>query len=100
MSKPVETLADIAVLAGVTPATVSRALAEIAPAQTIAGEMTRFTYAILPQLAEEDLGFDIIEIETPVEVASIDEVRIDGDGLHIRTEDGEVIDLTDGNIHF
>ena len=63
------------------PPVVSRALAEIAPAQTIAGEMTRFTYAILPQLAEEDLGFDIIEIETPVEVASIDEVRIDGNGV-------------------
>jgi len=60
------------------PPVVSRALAEIVPAQSRAGEKTRFTYAILPQLSEDDLGFDTIEIETPTEVASIDEVRIDG----------------------
>ena len=60
------------------PPVATQALAELAPASTRAGEVTSFTYAILPQLRDEDLGFDTIEIETPVEVASIDALRIDG----------------------
>ena len=60
------------------PPVATQVLAEIAPASARAGEVTSFTYAILPQLRDEDLGFDTIEIETPVEVASIDALRIDG----------------------
>ena len=59
------------------PPVATQALAEIAPASARAGEVTSFTYAILPQLRDEDLGFDTIEVETPVEVASIDALRID-----------------------
>ena len=59
------------------PPVASQALAEIEPVSARAGEVTSFTYAILPQLRDEDLGFDTIEIETPVEVASIDALRID-----------------------
>ena len=60
------------------PPVATQALAEIAPASARAGEVTPFTYAILPQLRDEDLGFDTIEIETPVKVASIDALWIDG----------------------
>ena len=60
------------------PPVATQALAELAPASARAGEVTSFTYAILPQLRDEDLGFDTIEIETPVEVSSIDALRIDG----------------------
>ena len=60
------------------PPVATQALAELAPASARAGEVTSFTYAILPQLRDEDLGFDTIEIETPVEVASIGALRVDG----------------------
>ncbi len=60
------------------PPVATRVLAEIVPASARAGATTQFTYAILPQFDREDLGFDTIEIETPVEVVSIDAVRIDG----------------------
>lgn len=60
------------------PPVATQALAELAPASARAGEVTSFTYAILPQLRDEDLGFDTIEIETPVEVARINALRIDG----------------------
>jgi hypothetical protein len=67
------------------PPVATRALAEITPMQTIAGETTEFTYAILPQLKEGDLGFDTIEIETPAQVASIDGVRLDGNEMDYET---------------
>ena len=46
------------------PPVASQALAEIFPAQAPAGEVTQFTYKVLPQLSGTDLGFDSIEIET------------------------------------
>ncbi|HIG54723.1 MAG TPA: hypothetical protein EYQ18_12220, partial [Candidatus Handelsmanbacteria bacterium] len=57
------------------PPVATLALAEIVPVRVRTGEVTSFTYAILPQLSDNDLGFDTIEIETPVEVVSIDAVR-------------------------
>ncbi len=60
------------------PPVATRVVAEITPDQVRAGEMTSFTYAVLPQFDEGDLGFDTIEIQTPVEVSSIDAVRISG----------------------
>ena len=56
----------------------SQALAEIVPVRVAAGELTAFTYKLLPRLIGSDLGFDGIEIETPARVASIDQVRLDG----------------------
>ena len=58
------------------PPVATQVLAEIAPAQVKAGEVTSFTYAVLPQFEEDDLGFDTIEVETPVQVKSVDAVRI------------------------
>jgi hypothetical protein len=60
------------------PPIASRAVAEIDPAQAIAGQATAFTYKLLPGFEEGDLGFDSIEIATPVEVLHIDAVRISG----------------------
>jgi hypothetical protein len=60
------------------PPVATQVLAEIAPAIVKAGDVTDFTYSILPQFNLEDLGFDTIEIETPVEVISIDQVRVSG----------------------
>ena len=60
------------------PPVATQVLAEIVPAQVKAGEVTSFTYAVLPQFEEDDLGFDTIEIETPVQVTGVDAVRISG----------------------
>ena len=60
------------------PPVATQALAEIIPARAVAGEMTAFTYKLLPRLDSTDLGFDSIEIETSAQIASIDQVRLDG----------------------
>ena len=60
------------------PPVASRVLAEIAPTMVRAGEVTAFTYRLLPSLKADDLGFDTIEIETPVRAEGVDAVRIGG----------------------
>lgn len=62
------------------PPVVSQVLAEIVPAQVEARKITRFTYKLLPQLQKDDLGFDSIEIHTPIRVVKVDSVRIGGVG--------------------
>ena len=64
-----------------TPPAASQVLAEIEPQQVPLAELTRFTYKLRPVIGELDLGFDTIEIETPVAPASVDEVRIGLDTL-------------------
>ena len=64
-----------------TPPAASQVLAEIEPRQVPLAELTRFTYKLRPDIGELDLGFDTIEIETPVAPASVDEVRIGHDTL-------------------
>ena len=64
-----------------TPPAASQVVAEIEPQQVPLAELTRFTYKLRPDIGERDLGFDTIEIETPVAPASVDEVRIGLDTL-------------------
>ena len=59
-----------------TPAVASQVLAEIEPTVSELGQVTSFTYKLLPEMQENDLGFDSIQIQTPVAPASVDEVRI------------------------
>ena len=59
----------------------SQVVAEIEPHQVRLAELTRFTYKLRPVIGELDLGFDTIEIETPVAPASVDEVRNGPDTL-------------------
>ena len=61
------------------PPVASQVLAEIVPHQVEVGEVVQFTYKILPNLEQSDLGFDSIEIDTPIEVTSIDAVYIGGE---------------------
>ncbi len=61
------------------PPVASQVLAEIVPHQVEVGEVVQFTYKILPNLEQDDLGFDSIEIDTPIEVTSIDAVYIGGE---------------------
>ena len=56
------------------PPIVSQVVAEISPVAVSPREVTRFTYTLLPEFGEDDLGFDSIEIETPVRAASVDTI--------------------------
>ncbi len=56
------------------PPIVSQLVAEISPAAVLPREVTRFTYTLLPEFGRDDLGFDSIEIETPVQAASVDTI--------------------------
>ena len=60
------------------PPVASQVAAEIAPTEAPAGEVTPFTYRLLPRFQPDDLGFDTIEIETPVQAEGVDGVRIGG----------------------
>ena len=60
------------------PPVASRLVAEIAPTEAQAGEVTPFTYRLLPRFQSTDLGFDTIEIGTPVQADGVDGVRIGG----------------------
>ncbi len=60
------------------PPVASRALAEIVPISVSPGEVIAFTYKLRPNLANEDLGFDSIGIDTPSRARSVDQVRISG----------------------
>ena len=59
-----------------TPPVASQVVAEIVPHRARLGEITTFIYKLLPQIQGNDLGFDSIQITTPLAPASIDEVRI------------------------
>ena len=59
-----------------TPPVASEVVAEIFPPEAPLGKVTLFTYKLLPQIQGTDLGFDSIQITTPLAPASVDEVRI------------------------
>jgi hypothetical protein len=71
------------------PPIVSQVVAEIFPVAVPPREVTRFTYTLLPEFARDDLGFDSIEIETPVQAASVDTIILSSptDPLAIDTLD-------------
>ena len=89
------------------PPLVSIAKAEITPIQVNPREITRFSYLILPEFTGSEGGFNSIEIETPVRVASVDSLVLPSatsrsrDTLDVRSiaeisENGFVIQFPDG----
>jgi hypothetical protein len=62
------------------PPVAHRVVAEISPGEVPAGKVTRFTYALRPEIRDDDTGFDALEILTPVEVdpATIRDLKIGG----------------------
>ncbi|MYC72755.1 MAG: hypothetical protein F4X17_18810 [Gemmatimonadetes bacterium] len=60
------------------PPVAQQAVAEISPAVVPPGEVAAFTYKLRAVLASDDLGFDRLDIDTPVQAQSVDEVRISG----------------------
>ena len=79
------------------PPVAQQALAEISPAAVPPGEVTAFTYKLRAALASDDLGFDRLAIDTPVQAQSVDEVRISGEPVAFEVvrldEDGFVVQL-------
>ena len=77
------------------PPIVSRAVAEISPSEVPAREVTRFVYTLLPDFASDDLGFDSIEIDTPIQAVSVDTVILSSpsDGGQAQTID--TLDVSD-----
>lgn len=61
------------------PPVASQVLAEITPSVVPAGEATSFVYKLRPHLQPKDLGFDSIEIDTPVRPEVVEGVRIEGE---------------------
>ena len=59
-----------------TPPSASEVVAEVFPNEVRLGEATSFTYKLLPRIQGDDLGFDSIQIYSPVSPADVDEVRI------------------------
>jgi hypothetical protein len=55
--------------------------AEITPTLAPSGEITQFTYLLLPQMEFGDLGFDTIEIDTPTAIEGVDAVRFSGEDV-------------------
>ena len=51
-------------------------MAEVFPREAPLGQTTLFTYKLLPRIHGDDLGFDSIQITTPLSPVSVDEVRI------------------------
>jgi len=60
------------------PPIASNIIAEISPTVVSAGIPSPFTYKLLPILQSGDLGFDHVEISTPVQAEGIDAVRHGG----------------------
>ena len=60
------------------PPAATQVLAEITPTRALPGEVTRFSYRLLPSLSVGDLGFDRIAIRTPVRSRGVDAVRRNG----------------------
>lgn len=63
--------------------------AEITPTLVASGEVTQFTYLLMPQLQAGDLGFDTIEIDTPTAVERVDAVRFSGEEVAFEITRGD-----------
>ena len=60
-----------------TPTPAQRIVAEISPREAVLGEVTDFTYTVVPDIRPGvDQGFSSFEITTPVQVASIEAVEL------------------------
>ena len=58
------------------PPVAQQAIAEIMPSVVPPGAAAAFTYKVKASVANDDLGFDRLAIDTPAQVQSVDEVRL------------------------
>ena len=57
------------------PPAAHEVLGEIWPVEVEPATVSRFIYALTPTIIEEDLGFDSVEIHTPIRIERVAEVR-------------------------
>ena len=77
-----------------TPPFAEQLIAEIAPRTVALGESTHFTYAVLVlSRPGKDRGFDRLEIDTPLRVASVGQIRIHRGKQIIQESDFSAADL-------
>ena len=69
---------DWVALAVSIPPVAQQALAEIMPSVVPPGAAVAFTYKVKASLANDDLGFDRLAIDTPARVQRVDGVRLSG----------------------
>jgi len=60
------------------PPVAHQIVAEISPGEVPTGKPVEFTYAVMPDIREDDTGFDRLKIITPTKIDSIISVSIDG----------------------
>ena len=60
------------------PPVAQQAIAEIMPSVVPPGAAAAFTYKVKASIANDDLGFDRLAIDTPARVQSVDGVRLSG----------------------
>ena len=60
------------------PPVAQQAIAEIMPSVVPPGAAAAFTYKVKASVANDDLGFDRLAIDTPARVQSVDDVRLSG----------------------
>ena len=60
------------------PPVAQQAIAEIMPSMVPPGAAAAFTYKVKASIANDDLGFDRLAIDTPARVQSVDGVRLSG----------------------
>ncbi len=63
--------------------------AEITPTLAPSGEVTQFTYLLMPKMQAGDLGFDTIEIDTPTAIEGVEAVRFSGEEVAFELTRGD-----------
>ena len=87
------------------PAFTDSLIAEISPRTAVVGKTTTFTYAVLNRPGHRGIGFDQLEIDTPLRTSAVRQIVIRGsDGTEQRADfsgralSDEALPLTDNNI--
>jgi len=76
------------------PSLAEEIVAEISPRQTGLGEVTDFSYTVIPDMRPGiDLGFSSFEVTTPVRVTSISEISYTSADGTIAVEDFSAVDF-------
>ena len=77
------------------PALTDSLIAEILPRTAVVGETTPFTYAVLNRPGPRGIGFDQLEIDTPLRTSAVREVVISGSDGVVERADFSGSDLSD-----
>jgi len=69
------------------PPVAHKIVAEISPGKVSTGKSTEFTYALMPDIRQDDTGFDRLKIFTPTRIDGVTSVRIGGEEVSFKVID-------------